>query len=64
MNSIDKDLLAQVADLHSVPQGSYNIRKNGESVGRASDSDIEIVSKKDKQGIDIYVRKNVKNKSV
>ena len=45
MNSIDKDLLAQVAGLHSVPQGSYNIRKNGESVGRASDSDIEIVSK-------------------
>ncbi len=64
MNKIDKELLLQVADLHSVPKGSYNIRKNGQSIGRASDNDIEIISKTDKSGIDIIVHKGVKNKSV
>lgn len=63
-NKTDNELLAQIADLHGVPQGSYNIRKNGQSIARKSDSDIEIVSKTDKSGIDIIVKPNVKNKSV
>ena len=41
MDNIDKELLAQIADLHAVPQGSFNIRKNGESVARSSTADIE-----------------------
>ena len=49
MNNIDKELLASVADLHSTPLGSYNIRKNGESVERNSTKDIEIISKKDRK---------------
>ncbi|MBQ7880519.1 MAG: SufD family Fe-S cluster assembly protein [Clostridia bacterium] len=64
LNKIDKELLQQIADLHGIPQGSYNIRKNGKLVSRVSDSDIEIVSKQDKSGIDIIVAQNVKNKSV
>ena len=64
MNSIDKELLKSIADLHSIPEGSYNIRKNGESLERRSTSDIEIISKEDKSGIDIIVHKGVKNKSV
>lgn len=64
MNNIDKELLEKVADMHSIPQGSFNIRKNGESVERKSTKDIEIVPKKDKSGIDIIVHENVKNKSV
>ena len=64
MNKIDKDLLAQIADLHGVPEGSYNIRKDGESIDRASSAEIEIVSKKDKNGVDIFVKPNTKNKSV
>lgn len=64
MDNIDKELLAQIADLHAVPQGSFNIRKNGESVARSSTADIEILPKKDKSGIDIIVKPNVKNKSV
>ena len=60
MNSIDKDLLKSIADLHSIPEGSYNIRKNGESLERHSTSDIEIISKEDKSGIDIIVHKGVK----
>ena len=64
LKKIDKELLQQVADLHQIPQGSFNIRKNGELVSRVSSDDIEIVSKKNKPGIDIIVAKNVKNKSV
>ena len=30
-----QELLKQIADLHAVPEGSYNIRKNGESVAKA-----------------------------
>lgn len=27
MDKIDKDLLAQISDLHKIPEGAYNIRK-------------------------------------
>lgn len=64
MNNIDKKLLADIADLHGVPQGSYNIRKNGKSIDRVSTKEVEIVSKTDKSGIDIIVKENVKNRSV
>ena len=64
MNEVDKELLKEIADMHSVPQGSFNIRKNGESIARNSTKDIEIVPKKDKSGIDIIVKEGVKNKSV
>lgn len=63
MNDIDKNLLAQIADLHSIPSGTINIRKDGESVLRNTNADINIVAKKDKPGIDIFVAPNVKNKS-
>lgn len=64
LTKIDKELLQQVADIHGVPQGSFNIRKNGESIGRKSDEEISIVQKKDKSGIDVYVKEGVKNRSV
>lgn len=64
MEKIDRELLEQIADLHSVPEGAYNIRKNGEALSRNSTSDIEIIPKKNKSGIDIIVKPNVKNKSV
>ena len=64
MDRTDEQLLEAVADLHGIPEGSFNIRKNGKLLARNSDADIEIVSKKDKDGIDIIVRPGVKNKSV
>ena len=30
MDEIQKRLLAEVADLHGVPEGAYNIRANGQ----------------------------------
>jgi len=41
MDKLDKELLSQIADMHTIPQGSFNIRKNGESVDRKSTKDIE-----------------------
>ena len=34
MDSIQKQLLEQIAGLHEVPQGAYNLRVNGEGAGR------------------------------
>ena len=64
LNKIDKELLNQISDLHQIKQGSYSIRKNGEGVAINSTTDIEIVKKPDKNGIDIWVKPNVKNKSM
>ena len=64
MEKIDQELLEQIADIHSIPQGSYNIRKNGASIARNTTKDIDIISKTDKSGIDIIVKPYVKNKSV
>jgi len=64
LNKIDKELLSQITDLHKIPQGSYNIRKNGSLVSRVSNDDIQIVPKKNKEGIDVIIKSGVTNKSV
>ena len=64
MDNTDAQLLETIADLHDIPEGSFNIRKNGMLLARNSTADIEIVPKKDKDGIDIIVKAGVKNKSV
>ena len=64
MNKIDKSLLEQVSDLHKISLGALNIIKNGEVLDRKSTKEIEIVKKKDKSGIDIFIKKDVKNKAV
>ena len=46
MDAIQKSLLEQVAELHDVPEGAYNIRANGAKAGRNSTANIEIVSKR------------------
>ena len=64
LDSIQKRLLAEIADLHSVPEGAFNIRANGESAARASTANIEIVPKPEGNGIDIRIAPNTKNESV
>ena len=65
MDSIQKDLLLQIADLHGTPEGAFNIRGNGESLGRNTTANIDIVSKTDgKSGIDIFIKPGTKNESV
>lgn len=64
MDEIQKTLLMQVAGLHEVPAGAYNIRANGESAGRQSTEHIDIVPKEDKPGIDIFIKPGTKKESV
>ena len=64
MDSIEKNLLEQVADIHSVPEGAYNIRSNGSLAGRNTTANIDIVTKEDKPGIDIIIKPGTTNESV
>ena len=64
MDEIQKILLEQVADLHEVPAGAYNIRANGAMAGRNTTAHIDIVTKEDKPGIDIIIKPGTKKESV
>ena len=64
MDEIQKKILAEVADLHGVPEGAYNIRANGAGVARSTTANIDIVTKTDKPGIDIIIKPGTKNESV
>lgn len=64
MDEIQKTLLEQVAGLHEVPAGAYNLRINGELGGRNTTANIDIVPKKDVSGIDIIIKPGTKNESV
>ena len=64
LTDIQKQVLAEVADLHKTPVGAFNIRANGESVGRNSTANIEITPKTDVSGIDIRIKPGTKNESV
>ncbi|NLL78401.1 MAG: SufD family Fe-S cluster assembly protein [Clostridiales bacterium] len=64
MDSIQKTLLEQVAGIHEVPQGAYNLRINGEGAGRNTTEHIDIVTKTDKPGIDIHIQPGTKNESL
>lgn len=64
MDKTDENLLLTIADLHGVPQGAYNIRKNGAALMISSSEHIEIIPKRDKPGIDIIVKPFTKNESV
>ena len=64
MDKIEKNLLKLVADIEKTPMGAYNIRKNGEGIERNTTANIDIVTKKDKPGIDIIIKPNTKKESV
>ncbi len=64
MDSIQKNLLEEIADIHEVPVGAYNIRANGKLDSRNTTANIDIVTKKDKSGIDIIIAPGTKNESV
>ena len=64
MDNIEKNLLKEVADIEKTPMGAYNIRENGKGVERNVTENIDIITKTDKQGIDIIIKENTKNESV
>lgn len=64
VDEIQKRLLSEIADLHTVPTGAYNIRANSQLAGRNTTANIDIVTKDDKSGIDIKIKSGTKNESV
>ena len=64
LDKIQMQLLSEVADLHGVPEGAYNIRANGEKAARNTTANIDIITKEDKSGIDIKIKPGTKNESV
>ncbi len=64
LDDIQKRIIEEVADLHTVPEGAYNIRSNGVSAGRRSTANIEIVPKTDVSGLEIRIKPGTKKESV
>lgn len=64
MDQIQKTLLEEVADLHGVPEGAYNIRSNGQLAGRNTTANIDIISKEDGTGIDVRIKPGTVHESV
>ena len=64
MDAIQMQLLQEVAGLHEIPEGAYNIRANSKAVGRQSTANIEITPKENGSGIDIRIKEGTKHESV
>lgn len=64
LDEIQMRILEEVANLHTIPEGAYNIRSNGGLAGRNTTANIDIVSKPDGTGIDIHIKPGTKNESV
>ena len=64
-NTVDKKILKVISNIDvNKLKGAYNIRKNGKLFVRNTTPNINIVSKKDKDGIDIIIKENTKGESV
>ena len=64
LDQIQQRLLEEVADLHQVPEGAYNIRANGAMAARNTTANIDIITKEDKSGIDIKIKDGTQKESV
>lgn len=64
LDSIQLNLLREVAGLHEIPEGAYSLRVDGQMFEKNSSENISIEKKTDKSGIDIYIKAGTKNESV
>lgn len=60
MENVDKELLKEISNIDGEIKGAYNIRKNGKGIERKVTENVNIVTKQDKPGIDIFVKENTK----
>ncbi len=58
------NLLSEIAGMHGMPQGAFNIRRDGELVERHSSANIEISTKTGEPGIDIRIAPGTKGETV
>ncbi len=64
LNALDKKILAEIAGLHELPRGAFNIRRNGQSISRNTTENVEIKTKQDKPGIDVFIKPGTVGESV
>ena len=64
LSPIDEGLLEQIANIHGMPKGAFNIRKDGQLVQRSSSANIEISTKTDHPGIDIHIAPGTRGETV
>ena len=64
MDEIQKRLFREVADLHKLPEGAYNLRANGGLAGRRTTANIDIQTKTENSGIDITIKPGTKGESL
>ena len=64
LNDIQKSILQTVSDMVSIPDGAVNIRLDGQKEFRQNSEHIQIVSKTDKDGIDIRIKPFTKHEDV
>ncbi len=64
LDEIQMRLLNEVADLHTVPEGAYNIRSNSKAAARQSTANIDIEPREEGEGINIHIKDGTVNESV
>ena len=64
LSPIDESLLAAITNLHGMPKGAINIRRDGKLVERHSTAYIEIETLTDNPGINVRVKPGTKGESV
>ncbi len=64
LSPIDEGLLSTIAGMHGMPNGAFNIRKDGQLVERHSSANIEISTKTDQPGIDIHIKPGTRGETV
>jgi len=60
MDKFDEELLNNISNVEDFSKGAYNIRKNGQGVERKVTENVNIVTKEEVSGIDIFVKENTK----
>ncbi len=64
LDDISKMILSEVADITDEPKGAYNFRVNSQLAGRHTTDNIDISSKEDGSGIDIFIKPGTKGENV
>ena len=64
MNEVTKELLKEVSDYKGEFKGAFNIREDGQCVGRQNSENIKIISKEDKSGIEVHIAPATKGERV
>ncbi len=64
MDSVQENILQTIAGIKTAPQGAYNIRVDGKSIGRSNSANIKVEPKADGTGLDIHILPGTKAEKV